>query len=343
MSNYDLIIIGSGIVGSSASFYASKIKKKVLIIEKNFAGFNSSGNAQGGLAPLISDNEQDLKFHLEALDLHRELMEEFRLTNFNPFYTIKPHLKVAMNLSDRDVFKKTTIPNSKFLESGQILKIEPKLKSVDYGGILFNDYLEVDSFNLTNALKERSLEFGAKYINFDFKFNNLITKNNKFIGINLDGKIIYSEKIVFTTGPWTKNLLKNVLSVEVEPLKGQILRTKSKDQLDVSVAWGKDYATKKNDGLLWIGTTEEFVGYDSRPDSKGKEAILNSFQDMFSGFEDMEIIMQTACLRPYSLDNKPIIKESDLIKGVFVGTGAGRNGIKLGPLMGKNLVNLATE
>ena len=64
---------------------------------------------------------------------------------------------------------------------------------------------------------------------------------------------------------------------------------------------------------------------------------------MFSGFEDMEIIMQTACLRPYSLDNKPIIKESDLIKGVFVGTGAGRNGIKLGPLMGKNLVNLATE
>jgi len=343
MSNFDLIIIGSGIVGSSASFYASKIQKRVLVIEKNFTGFNSSGNAQGGLAPLISDNNQDLKFHREAIDLHKELMEEFSFTNFNPFYTNKPYLKIAMNSNDRDKYKKRTIPNSEFLELEQILKIEPKLKSVNYGGILFNDYLEVDSFSLTNALKERSLELGAKYVNFDFKANNLITESNKYIGINLDGKKFYSDKIIFTTGPWAKELLKDIISVEVEPLKGQILRAKSKDNLDISVAWGKDYVTKKNDGLLWIGTTEEFVGYDSKPDYKGKMAILTSFERMFSGFEDMEIIKQTACLRPYSKGNKPILKESGLIKGVFVGTGAGRNGIKLGPLMGKNLVNLTIE
>ncbi|MAV14843.1 MAG: glycine oxidase ThiO, partial [Chloroflexi bacterium] len=41
MREFDLIIIGSGIVGSSLAYYSSKKEKKVLIIEKNYSGFNS--------------------------------------------------------------------------------------------------------------------------------------------------------------------------------------------------------------------------------------------------------------------------------------------------------------
>ena len=60
MKNYDLLIIGSGIVGSALSFYSSLQNKKVLVLEKNFAGYNSSGNAQGGLAPYLG-NDLDIK------------------------------------------------------------------------------------------------------------------------------------------------------------------------------------------------------------------------------------------------------------------------------------------
>ena len=56
MKNYDLLIIGSGIVGSTLSFYSSLQSKNVLILEKNFAGYNSSGNAQGGLAPYLGND-----------------------------------------------------------------------------------------------------------------------------------------------------------------------------------------------------------------------------------------------------------------------------------------------
>ena len=38
--------------------------------------------------------------------------------------------------------------------------------------------------------------------------------------------------------------------------------------------------------------------------------------------------------------NQPILKESPNIEGIYIGTGAGRNGIKLGPVMGKRLSDM---
>ena len=73
---------------------------------------------------------------------------------------------------------------------------------------------------------------------------------------------------------------------------------------------------------------------------EGKESILKSFREMFSGFSDLKIQNHTACFRPFSPDNKPIIRESDYIKGLYVSTGAGRNGIKLGPSLGKKALEL---
>ena len=74
MKNYDLLIIGSGIVGSALSFYSSLQNKKVLVLEKNFAGYNSSGNAQGGLAPYLGNDLNIKKLHEYSYDLHTDCL-----------------------------------------------------------------------------------------------------------------------------------------------------------------------------------------------------------------------------------------------------------------------------
>ena len=77
MKNYDLLIIGSGIVGSALSFYSSLQFKNVLVLEKNFAGYNSSGNAQGGLAPYLGHDKKVKKFHEDSYSLHSEFKNNF--------------------------------------------------------------------------------------------------------------------------------------------------------------------------------------------------------------------------------------------------------------------------
>ena len=90
MEKYDLLIVGSGIVGSSLAFYSSKNNKKVLIVEKNFTGFNSSGNAQGGLAPYLGTDNSTKKLHDNSYSLHKEFKNLFRnYTEINPNYDEK--------------------------------------------------------------------------------------------------------------------------------------------------------------------------------------------------------------------------------------------------------------
>ena len=91
------------------------------------------------------------------------------------------------------------------------------------------------------------------------------------------------------------------------------------------------------DDLLWIGTTEEDVKFQEGQTEDAKNKILNSFYEMFDGFNDLDLVDHTACFRPYSENNIPIIKKSHKFSNIFYGSGAGRNGIKLGPGMGQKL------
>ena len=91
--------------------------------------------------------------------------------------------------------------------------------------------------------------------------------------------------------------------------------------------------------LAYVGDAEleEDVNFQEGVTKVARKEILNSFNETFKGFEKLKIVDHTACFRPYSENNTPIIRKSRKYSNLFYGTGAGRNGIKLGPVMGRNI------
>jgi glycine/D-amino acid oxidase-like deaminating enzyme len=338
MKSYDLLIIGSGIVGSALSFYSSLQNKKVLVLEKNFAGYNSSGNAQGGLAPYLGNDLNVKKLHQYSYDLHTEFKDNYKkYTKINPQYNKKFLIHILKDENEKKDLILNGFDNEDFFDLNELQKLEPKLKKADYGAIIFDKYMEVDSFNLTNSFKDSSMNLGAEYINFNFSMDSLNIKDQIIESININNEELKFQNIAITAGPWTKDLAKNNDEINVKPLKGQLLKVETDLHFENSFSWSKDYATKKYDNLLWIGTTEEDVNFQEGTTEEGRKEILDSFNEIFTGFEKLKIIDHTACFRPYSKNNTPIIKKSSKYSNLFYGTGAGRNGIKLGPAMGMNI------
>ena len=73
---------------------------------------------------------------------------------------------------------------------------------------------------------------------------------------------------------------------------------------------------------------------------------MESLIDVFPFLQDSELVLQTACLRPLAIDKSPILSKSD--KGnLYLASGTGRQGILLGPAMGKlildNILSRKTE
>ena len=156
---------------------------------------------------------------------------------------------------------------------------------------------------------------------------------------------IACDNVVLAMGPWSGEASSWLnMPVPVTPLKGQILRLQAPGApFACSLNWSGNYAASKPDGLLWTGTTEEEAGFDDTPTTKARDQIMASLLKMVPSMAEARLAQHTACLRPLSSDGLLLLGKAAALEGVYLATGAGRQGIMLGPAMARVTVDLITK
>ncbi|MXW30208.1 MAG: FAD-dependent oxidoreductase, partial [Chloroflexi bacterium] len=88
-------------------------------------------------------------------------------------------------------------------------------------------------------------------------------------------------------------------------------------------------------GDLLVGTTEELVGFDPYPTMEAQNSILEAVIRIAPNVLDAPIRDLTACLRPYSPDQMPILGPVPGTGSLYLSTGHGYKGITLAIISGK--------
>jgi glycine/D-amino acid oxidase-like deaminating enzyme len=110
-----------------------------------------------------------------------------------------------------------------------------------------------------------------------------------------------------------------------------------------SFSQGGNYAITKEAGIVFLGTTEERVGFDLTVTDEARDAILDWGLAHSSALHDAELVEQTACLRPLTRDERPMIGAVRTLDGAYVATGHGRQGILMAPATGRAIADLILE
>ena len=346
---YDIAIIGGGIVGASSAYYASKKKLKIAIVEKDSVASHASGFAYGGITPHIGlDPESPYdKISKYSYELHKSLSNNLpKDSGIDYGYKVYPNIELSLNKKEENKLKEIYEKNKtiyKWYDKEDLKKLEPRLSEKVLSGLISNFSSGVEPYKLTLALAMASEKQNTEIINSEVI--NFSSEGSEIKRINLsNGNELLSKQILIAAGPWSKNFSQWFgIEIPVKPLKGQILRLKSNEILDKGFHWGPNYVTTKQDGLIWAGTTEEDVGFDENPSNYGLNNILESVLEIFPFLEDAQLVLQTACLRPLSLDKIPIISASEKYKNLYLASGTGRQGILLAPAMGKLIVDHMLE
>ena len=133
-------------------------------------------------------------------------------------------------------------------------------------------------------------------------------------------------------------------NIPIKPLKGQILRLQlSEDPMRASLNYSGSYAASKPDGLIWAGTTEEEAGYDEELTAAGRDKVMGDLLKMAPSLSEAELVQQTACLRPLSVDGIPIVGSVPGWQNLYLATGGGRKGILWSTGMCEGLSDLILE
>lgn len=346
-------IIGGGIAGCSTAYYLSAEGHDVTLFERDSLASHASGFALGALLPAFDGSRGDAYEEISnySVGLHKDLAGQFSGRSGDLNFVRKASVSLVKDEAEADLMRRTYAAYAedysvdiRWLALGELRHIDMRISGDVLGGLYVGEAYELDPYKLTLSLWQTAEQRGAQLVNRSV--TEISVSGGRVTGVVADGQVFEADVVVSAAGPWSSQMLDGVgVSVPVTPLKGQIIRLDAPGPpIRMSLWWGENYATTKPDGLLWAGTTEEETGFDDSTTTEARDSIIGSVVEMLPYLEDADLVQQTACLRPMTPDRVPIIDaefESGL-DGLVIVTGAGRNGIMLGPAMGQAAAALAT-
>jgi glycine oxidase len=344
---YDLIIVGGGIVGLTVLKEAIQNQLKVLLIDAQEVGKNTSYAAAGMLAPIneLEHGEEELLFAgIKSVPLYLEyerVLGDIGLSQ-------KGTLEIALTSQDAQYLKREWEYRQnlglkvQWLNKNELLEKEPFLSPNIYGGIYTDSEWQIDNRLLLQKLKSWALLQGAEIQEFqkiiDWGFHRT------HLSVSSGQHTWQSQNIIFCMGYLPEEIFP--LPYVVYPIKGQMLSVKPNPQylsLEHVIRFktrtlGNGYIVPKKDRII-LGATNEEMGNDTTVTAGGIMDILRKCYAAVPAIYDLEILETWVGLRPSSQDRHPFILKAHQ-KNVFYMNGFYRNGFCLSPLFAKNFIKI---
>lgn len=350
-NSFDVAIIGGGINGSSIAYQLSKMGKKVIIIEKDRLACQASSAAAGMLAAQ-AEIEQDgplFQLALKSQAMFSTLSSElYEYTGIDIEFVNKGMLKIAeteeiaIEVKKQVNYQRNWDPMIKWLDSTELLEMEPSLAPSVVGGMYLPNDGHVQPAKLTKAFANAAVYFGAE-IRQNTEVLSFIFENGQVKGVKTTNGVIHSEQVVVATGAWAAKLMRESgLDISVYPVKGECFSVRTEEPIINTTIFSdkRCYLVPKRNGEIYIGATMIENTFDNKVTPEGIASLIERATQLVPQIKEAAWERVWSGFRPQTGDGIPYIGEHPSCKGLFVAAGHFRNGILLSPITGKIVADL---
>lgn len=357
---FDITIIGGGVIGCAIARELSRYDLKIALIEKeNDVAKHQSSHNDGMIHPGFAPHPGSKKAYYNVIgnkmysQLTKELNVDFKrvgelillgskiLSFFKPLFYKRA--------------RQNKLSNFKYLQKEDILKMEPYLKDIFYGGFFIPDAGILNPFELTIALAENAIQNGVSIflntacLGFEKHFNT-ITKvktnrgsfNTKVV-INAAG--LYSDYIAsladdkfFSIHP--RKGVDAILDIKTKEYQKHVAAKITLKSLNSKTKGGGIVPTIE--GNLLIGPTAKETIYkeDYSTDSSHIEELLEKMA-INKKLNKSQIITYFAGNRACTYEEDFIIEKSDNIQNLIHAAGIQSPGLASAPAIAKEISSIA--
>ena len=350
----DVVIVGGGLVGLSSAWRAAQAGMQVAVVDPA-PGSGASGVAAGMLAPVTEvhyGEEALLRLNIAGARRWPGFAAELESASGSMVgYQQDGTLLVGFDADDHRVlddlhrFQQELGLDVERLRSRACRAQEPMLSPRVRGGLLAREDHQVDPRRVTAALVSACRGAGVRLVADEVV---AVEKDDDRVGgVRLrDGGHLPARQVVLAAGAASSRVpgLGAELRPPVRPVKGQILRLRSRDgaqHLSMAVrgvVQGRSiYLVPRRDGEVVVGATQEELGDDVAVTAGGVRELLDSAAAIVPGIDEFLLVETAAGSRPGTPDNRPLVGPSTL-PGLLIATGHHRNGVLLTPITSEAVV-----
>lgn len=338
-----IAIVGAGIVGSTAAYYLSKEKDAEVTVFDHGLG-QATKAAAGIISPWFSKRRNKAWYRMARLgaDFYQDLVSDLENDGYDTsFYD---QSGVALLKKDDNKLGGLYQHAETRLEESPIigeLSIKNAADLPEFTG--FDRYLyasggaRVEGAELTATLIEAS---GFEKVEGPVILSPLDNGTYEINGQTFD-------KVILACGAWLGQTLEPLgFEVDVRPQKGQLrdyfFEGMDTGRLPVLMPEGELDVIPFAGGKISVGASHENdQGFDLTVDGTVLASLEEEAKTYFPDLSTAKSISERVGTRAYTSDFSPFFGEVPELEGVFVASGLGSSGLTTGPLIGKNLVDLA--
>lgn len=201
--NFDAIIIGAGVIGTSTAFHLAKRGLKPIILERKQVGFGATGSSSG-LVRMHYDLELESRLAWESFQYFHNWGERvggecgFRRTGF---LHIEPKQNIEKLRANVEMHKKIGIP-SEIITGEDVKKLSPSFKTDDIDFAAYEPESGYADATLTaNSFLTAAKELGVVYTQ-DCDVTGVQLAGGKVAGVQTSHRDFSAPIVINAAGAW---------------------------------------------------------------------------------------------------------------------------------------------
>ena len=345
----DVVIIGSGIVGSSVAYHLAEAGcTNVLVVEREaHQGKGSTGKSMGGVRAQFATtiNIQMSRYSIDFFATFDEQLgypADYRPHGYLFCATSERHLGYLKANRERQLA--LGVKNVELISREDIVKILPQLRIDDViGGTYCPTDGFVDPHSVMMGFMMKARERGVR-LWLDTKVTGIEVDNGQVTGVTTTRGPVSAPIIVNAAGAWAAEVaLLAGAELPVEPLRRQLVPTEpfaglpKRFPMVIDMSTGFHFRREGKGILLAWNDPEETPGFKTDFDASFIEKILTRAASRVPCLADAEVNPRRAWAGLYEMtpDHHAIIGPAPNVKGLFFVNGFSGHGVMHSPASGR--------
>ena len=346
------VVVGGGITGAFTAFLLARRGGTVTVLERGPGDAQASANNPGGLNPLYGAGIPGplAPLALAAFRVHLEHWDEIARTSGADFDGHhKRRLNLARDADDlralermHEIYAATDGFSVRWVEADELRTIEPRLDDGITRGLWAEGDATVESAVYTQAVLATAVDHGADVVTGAAE--GLEVDGDRVVGVRTAGDVLPCADVVVATGPWTDAAGWLGMPLPLEPVKGDLLLVEADGGgVTTDLAWRDMAVYQTASDQVWLGGTEEHVGFDTAPSDAGRARILERIALVAPVIASGRVQRQVTGLRPVTPDGLPIVGPAAGWSNAWLALGGGRKGMLLSAAMAAAIADLVLD
>ncbi len=352
--HYDVIVIGSGSIGTPAAFYLSQAGYKVLVVDgAPSVGQGSNKRAIGGVRATHSDPAK-IRLCLRSIDIFRTWQEIY---GEDIEWVTGGYCFVAYREQEEQTLKtllavqKSLGLNIDWYDKDDLLKIAPGLNQVDFlGGTYSPEDGNCSPLLALHAFYSHACQSGATF-RYNEPVTDLVIQGGKVQGVKTSQGEYAADVVINASGAWARAVSRLAgldlpvnpdcheagITESVAPFLGPMI-------VDIRPGPGSSnfyfYQHKTGQIIFCITPSPSIWGFDVNETAVFLPQIARRMIAVMPKLQNIRVRRTWRGLYPMTPDGTPIVGWAKEVEGLLNAVGMCGQGFMLGPGMGELLVRM---